>query len=269
MASSSDLLIKLKTLADCDKILWKAFCAAEEKAKLPEAPSLNFRRMHRYSWPLCKDGLLKWYLYQPLVMAVLYIGVFVTAYIMTSIAVDKNSYAPLFKYLLCFLVVAVMGLWLYESESKSHDLHTIRVLGSSNYSANSFGIRSSSLLIFYFLQEFKNKNIKKEDIAAIIKIAKSSHEQEDVSIGFVEYLKKFIIGGVFSMPFFAIQHFQDGRFWFDKTLGIKSTVVITYVAAVFVLFLYMIYQLIFSSAYQKKRKKRYLLALNIIHESWV
>lgn len=266
MASFGSLLNKLRKLSEYEHKLLRAFDEAEKDSALPSFFTLDFKKMHNYSWPLCKRGQLKWYFSPVLATSILYIGIIIAYYVIISSL--KESSPPILSYLLSIIFITVLMAWTLKSEQKAHHLHTRSVLNSEEYAAYSFGIKNSALMAHYFLQKCKEHNLKKNDISAIIKIVKCSHEHEDVSFGIADHFKKLLFGSVIAIPLFVSQNQGDIGLLFNKIPKIDAFGV-GYILFLCIYSTYLIYSLIFLSVKKKKRRKRYILVLNLIHESWI
>lgn len=252
MTSIGNLQKKVKDFTEIEKKLWKAFNTAEKEYSIP---SLNIWKANQLAMPFLKNKSLKITEYYPLL-----------ALITLLVAMVCPFYPVFFIAYILMLYLTMRSIDNYKNIITKHKLR------DSNFVLHGFGINNLSLTIFGILNIVNagGDRIDKNDIGSILKIVKARYETSDVSLGFAEHIKKLIYASLFTLPvaiFSNISHFSQQ---FSKALKVFNTniYVSAYLALVIIFIIGLMYDLIFTQTKRKKQQKRYLLMLNIIHESW-
>jgi hypothetical protein len=104
----------------------------------------------------------------------------------------------------------------------------------------------------------------------LVKLVKAGHEHGEVSYGFDERVRKMLFGSIVPLSVFLSTNGAQATKFLNAAM--KLAVQDWRFAGMLVLFMslavYYTYGLIFWSTNAKRRKRRYLLALNTIHETW-
>lgn len=110
----------------------------------------------------------------------------------------------------------------------------------------------------------------KERLAAILKLVKCGHEHGDVGYGFDDAARRWIYAGVAAAFTFAVTRAKEASNMLDSawTLALSGGRTSVGLAALALIVVRLLYTLMISPANEKRRKRRYLLVLTAMHESW-
>ncbi len=267
MASNNDLLNSLDEMARLEKAIWKSFKKAESESFINP---WNFRKQLevRKSLPGTTPWFWRNYPFWPILALIsAFIVIFANP---TTISFGTLSYIPYMAFILLGVV----------SRDKFIKAYSQLQLKQKNFTDHAFGIDNLSLRIFDTLNFHKKSGEKltKNDIASLIKIVKASQDYQSMSFGYYDYLRKTIIGLIVSSPvtgsYFLYTHrkevpqyliklddYASLHHWFSAGPIIISLILLFAMLG-------LTYTLVFHEPKIDMQKKRYLLILNILHESW-
>lgn len=253
MTNAIALTKNLENLATLDDALWKAFLLCQ-KEYIP--PTLNPFRAISTTIRLVKKGYLK---------AKYNYGAYLFFAIVSGALSVFFSYWLLISYMF-FLAVSA------KSRTRYVEAYATEKLGRSSAAKSAFGITTPSLATagVFKLMETGGTKISKDSIGSIIKIVKASQEFGDVSFGIVETIKK----GLFGLPLVAAVWMFSNQNTFTKYLNIflnfpqKNQIFYAVVALLFLGLSFICYDLVLGQTIAKREKKKYLLVLNMIYESF-
>ncbi|GAC1607420.1 MAG: hypothetical protein NVS3B3_10250 [Aquirhabdus sp.] len=258
MANSGQLDKNLQELAKLEKILWDAF-KESEKEYLP--PFFNLKKSIPTAFTLMKRGYLKKWHCSPCF--------FFGAIISALFTVTSTHW-----FLIPYIFLLALSIF---TKSKYIDAYTSEKLKTSQYAKHGFGLENLSLTVagVMHLKKTGAGKLSAGKIAVIAKIVKASLEFGDVSFGLAEYLKKSLYAAPLAFivwfqnnPHIGndidafISGFQKAKFSFQVTI----IIIALYFLLVGGLFCY---ELTFGQTITKRQKKKYLLILNVISESFV
>ncbi|WP_428718953.1 hypothetical protein [Undibacterium curvum] len=257
MPNSGQLDKNLQELAELEKILWDAFKESEKKYR---PPFFNVKKSIPVAFTLMRRGYLKKWHCSPFFFA----GAIVSAAFTVTIS---DWFSILYLFLLALSIL---------TKTKYVDAYTSEKLKTSQYTKHGFGLENLSLTVagVMYLKKSGEGKLNAGKIAAITKIVKASHEYGDVSFGLAEHLKKTL----YAAPLAFIVWVQNnphigndiGTFISDFQ---KSKLAIQVVFSIFAIYFLLVggilcYELIFGQTITKRQKKKYLLILNVISESF-
>lgn len=260
MSTLKPMQSRLGELSTLENKLWRAFKRAEAEYVPPVfnpwTVTQNFLRLRRH-------GYLRWYEFYPI-----YALVGVTA------GVDAVF---VHRWLFAVYIVSLVPLFVFLSRYvKQFAFEKTNMLGLDRYS---FGVPHLPLLVYGMAKhvaestetekDFAPALPTKENLAAVAKLIKGGHEHGEIGYGFNDAAKKWLFGGVASALVFASTKTNEVAPTAQKIWHLALTdprfsagaILIGTVAASF------LYQVVFSAANDKRRKRRYLLAINVMQEA--
>ncbi|HEX6705288.1 MAG TPA: hypothetical protein VF169_11060 [Albitalea sp.] len=252
MASIGNLQSSVRDLAALEKKLWDAFRRAE---RMYTPPTLRLVAAFRCAWDLRKRGLLSATRFYPL---------YATLAFLFAIAAPLSGYLWLLLPYLFFLAWAFYALHGYATAiDKTKD---------ANYVSHGFGVSNLALLVLGVMEVARATDVsfRKEQLAAIIKLVKSSQDHGEVSWGLADMIKRTLWSGLFGVLVFLVANAATVSTYVDKLARAttRSLGLLALIVAVSLTLVYCLYDLVFAQVNEKRRKKKYLLMLNIIHEGW-
>lgn len=256
MTTNPPLKSRISELSAMERRLWTAFKDAE-KEYIP--PAFNPWKVGVTFHRLWRQKFLRFHECYPLY------GLFAIACAMAAI-----FGRPLF-FLGYLGFLAVSGFYI-NKYVEQFAFQKTRIQGLER---SSFGVSHLALLVHgmtRLLEEGKAGAAvpTRDALASIIKLVKVGHEHGEIGYGFGDAAKKWFYGAVIGAASAAYAHAAEvsgiaAKVWRviagNWTASVAVAVLIFGAAIAF-------YGLFFSAANEKRRKRRYLLALNTIHETW-
>jgi len=264
MTNANKLLENLRTLRQLDDELWRAFKKAEKESELPKLRLLrlfNIRKEIRSTSTIIES-------IYPFVLAIAILSAALAVIPVASIQ------GPSFLvYVIALLTVPT----LRERFISAYSRHQLR---GANFAVKAFGIDNISLNIFKIFEDARSSGnlITKDRIESLIKINKASHEHGDTSYGYAEAARKMLISALYTFPIGANGWIsQNKTTTIDGIHRLVDAFVNSTASALLMLALSMLvvvpavmlaYALLVGDVRSKITRKRYLLILNILKESW-
>ncbi|MCV2438168.1 hypothetical protein LNV28_07645 [Paucibacter sp. DJ2R-2] len=260
MSNLMPIQSRLRGLSALETNLWKAFKGAEEKyipsTLNPWSVTANFLRLRR-------QGYLRLYEFYPL-----YGVIAISA---ATAAVRGNH------WMFAVYIAALLPMFVFLGKYiKQFAFEKTNILGLDRLS---FGVANLPLLVYGMARIVSEKlepvkdvvpaPLTKENLASIAKLVKGGHEHGEVGYGLDDVLRKWVFGGIASAAVYASTKAGEVAPLVDKLRHLAANDAGISAAAVTLCFVgtYFLYQLIFSPANEKRRRRRYLLALNAMQES--
>lgn len=263
MPSNHDLLAHMAKLAAFEQELWKAFRAAEKKAHIGV---LNLPKQFKVQKIL--PNTTRWFVRNhPYFLVCTAFGALATLLL------------PSFLQPVGLIFYGAAFAAAMASRDPFRAAHAMKVLGTTNVTDRAFGLDNLSLSVYETVSNSVTLTAdKKKDLASVIKIVKSSHEYLNTGYGYYDHLKKFIVGGIVALPVTVILLVYQNWTALPGALKTAQQFVLAngliapkpiafalfYGAAISIL----LYFLVYGDQRLERQKKRYLLTLNIVHESW-
>ena len=157
--------------------------------------------------------------------------------------------------------------------------------GRENPLSYAFGTNNAATNIALFSEHFTKslhtinvellQKIKSKDFDALIKLNKAAQEKEEVNFGIADVVKKSTYGAILlavvKFDFSGITTPLSTYSAFATNIKIQTMppYLWVYLTVIFGSFTYFIYDLFLGQSKLKRKKKQYLLLLNILKESWV
>ncbi len=146
---------------------------------------------------------------------------------------------------------------------------------------SAFGIPNLPLIVHGFLQIYPDplfwrrgrapSPLTRDTLGAIIKLIKLSHEHNEISHGVTEWARKWVFGVPLGVMTYAVVHSSEFNRGAEQLFAFVSQhhrASITIAALLVPAAVYIVQYLVFTSVAEKKTRRRYLLALNALHECW-
>lgn len=253
MTNVNYLAKNLDELAELDKETWKAFRKSQHDY-MP--PMFNpFRALSTTAYLVQKGYLKLWQNY----------FVLLTFSIISAIFSLIASLWLLAPYSLFIALAAV-------ARNKYVEAYATEKLNRTGIVRQAFGVATPSLATAGVLDIMKSsgQRLTKDTVGSLIKLNKSSQEYEDVSFGILETLKKAAYGLPFALALWWSENTQAiARY---KNV-IDSAIVKVWWLQIFGLILFFcivasFYNLILADTIMRREKRKYLLVLNMIYESY-
>lgn len=253
MTNTQHLVGKLESVAELDKALWSAY-RQSLVSRLP--PFLNLLRVHRIHQELCGKKLLRWWQhYYAFMVGALLCGIsslFVSYWLLIGYAVLLFSSAKL--------------------RSKFVEAYAHAQIGRPNISKHSFGLQTPSLLVAGVMDALRDERIKIDSttLESVIKLNKATHEFEDIAFGVSDAIRKGAIGAPLALALWLFSTAIPIGLYLGKVQDILlKQPLLAGILIIFLLgFAFLAYQLAFSGVVTKRDRKRYLLVLNLLRESF-
>lgn len=262
MSKAASLQSKLTELRLLEQSIWKAFKHAEKKdlppAFEPVSVSATFYRL----WKLKR---LRFYEFYP------FYGL---------LAVASGIYAVLGpKWMLAVYVILLFPTFIFlRRYVQQFAFDKTKQLGLDEYA---FGVPNLPLLVHgtWLRMEEEVKKIPsagaevlptKEHLASIMKLVKCGHEHGDVGYGFDDAARRWVYAGIAGAFTFAVTRAKEVSPMLDGVwkLVVSGGRVSFGLAVIAFVVVWTLYTLMISPANEKRRKRRYLLVLTALHESW-
>lgn len=141
-----------------------------------------------------------------------------------------------------------------------------------------FGINNSKIIALEVMASQSFKSITKEDVSKIIKIVKSNQEYNSSVLGYDEHIRKAIITFIIASPYWITKNysqiteflkllvnFSDGAI---KSGASNPIIVILLVFLLIIPTIFLLYAYLYGDKSNERMQKKYLLFLNVLHESW-
>lgn len=253
---------QVAALGALENRLWRAF----KKAEAQYIPSrLNIFKVSANFADLRRKGHLKLHEYYPIYGA--------ASFGFAFLAVENNS----FWYFLGYVLTFSLTLLLMSKYERKFAWAATQVHGLERYA---FGVDSLPLLVFGIRRIFPElpsdkgdraaAPLTKENLASVLKLAKCGHEHGEFSYGIGEWLKRLLFGGVSTFVVYLFSSTKEATQLFEQvSSAFAAKPALAAVLGVFALGLGLLtFEFLFGPVNEKRRKRRYLLALNTIHETW-
>lgn len=262
MPSKLELINKLEDLSSTENGLWKAFRKAENDSQIG---IFNFKKQLTTFKKLQKSNS-SFKNFYPLFQIIAIVSA------ITLLFLKEELYFLTFSVYIIALIATAYTREKFLIAFSKIELSDMKITG------NSFGLDFISLKIFKILENYtkaKNNKLTENKLDSIIKIIKSSQDYESYGFGYNEYLQKFFIALIFSSPILIYNNLENIKIYSEKITTIVANGQYYSISflIIFILILIAFIILIYSYAYgdraNGKRKKRYLLMLTILKESYV
>ena len=253
---------RIAELSEVERRLWNAFKVAE-KEYIP--PVFNPYKVSVNLYRLWREGRIRFYEYYPVY------GLIAVAFAGGAIL----GHWWLFVGYLAFL--AVSGLYL-NKYVKQFAFQKTQIHGLERYS---FGVPHLPLLVHGMSRVLSEKRsvgdtarssepLTKDALGSIIKLVKGGHEHGEIGYGFDDAIKKWLYAAVVGAISAGYAHAGEVSSGVAKAWKVVAGNWMMTAAVVGFIFgtSVMLHGLFFSPANEKRRKRRYLLALNTIYETW-
>ena len=251
-------ILNIKKYAELDRLLWKAFTEIEKREPIPFFSWLRgwstFRRLKR-------SGKLRWH--DNYIVAQI-----VTAVLVLLLVLGRSSSALVITALPAYVISL---FWMFRARAKFVRASAESELKNTNITEYAFGMDSVSLLVKRVTDtvSLPAGNERKACLDALIKINKAAQEHGEVNFGIVDTIKKTLITGLPPLVYWlgihaeSLKNASDGV---SKSLA-SPWILYGWLTVVGLCAIYLLYDIMFGQPRLKKRKKRYLLVLNIIKET--
>jgi hypothetical protein len=264
MVSVAVQSLNIRRFADLDKALWKAFVKAERDEPIPFFAWGRFRSTYSV---LLNNKRVDW--------RNNYLAAFISGSVFAFLFVVGSPLGmPLPIMLGVLIAYCVSLLWMYWARATFIRKYSEFELKHTEIAEYAFGLDAVALLVRRVVEAvpLPTGKERKACLDALIKINKAAQDHGEVNFGFVEVLKKAAFTGVLSI-FSAISWLlANGEKIKQASDGVVSSVSspwIFYPLLGLVVFsvVFLLYDIVLGQPRLKKKKKRYLLVLNIIRET--
>ena len=266
MANRNMLLGNLDELAGIEKKLWESFVLTEKKFKVGvfnlKKQFCIMRKIKGRCGPIA--------IYYP------FFQLFVLIFGFLFVVLPEQ-----FKVYMFFLYALSLPAPIFYRDNFILSYHQYET-GYDKVMDRAFGIDGVSMKIcksFEHYKSFGEVKLNKLNLDSIIKLVKSQQEYESANFGYYDHFHKLFIAGIYSLPFVIWNYYARYQIEINKHYGSimkvleKNWLLEVFVLSVVVLFLFCILYLFYSFAYGdkalRKKKKEYLLFLNVLRESYV
>lgn len=264
MPSKHNMLINLAKIASTEKELWKSFLKAEKESRVG---IFDIKKQIAIRAELKKrgTGLIRHY---PFIQILAFLS---------AIAAPPTTGALQF---MVFITYATSIFYAIYSRDKFIREYSKMEVGQANIVSWAFGIDQISLKTFKLFEKFieTGKKLDPKTLDSIIKLVKASQDYESTNYGYNEHLHKLFVATIFSLPIsvplFSYKYQSEILLYWSKfiTAAESNTVAGTILLGTLMFMAIPISMLLYSFAYGDKaaarRKKRYLLLLNALKESY-
>jgi len=250
-------------LSDLERALSRSFGQAERE-HLP--PAFWPWAVLPACWTLARAGKLKFYEWHPI-----YVMLAAACAVMTIVGRS-------FWYFIPYLVFLIVMFICHRRYVERFIFLRTQCLGLERIG---FNVDYLPLLVIGTMTDFarcEDKAAKRdepvaftrENVASVIKLAKSGHEYSEIAFGASEVFRRSLLGGIAAAVAYVAANFADVTPWVAKGLELASRehVFAAMLAAFCGAFVLMLYGWFFGEASAKRQRRRYLLVLNMIHERW-
>jgi hypothetical protein len=254
MAPVNKINKRLHELAILEKSLWKAF----EKMEVDYSPpTFNLLRSTNIALVLVQQKLLRRIHFYPCYLL-----------LCTISAIGVVIFSPWLLLLYVIFLAATM-----YTRSKFVNAFAHWKLGTSEFETYAFGIGQPALAVAGVIKllEIGKGHIDIIAIQSILKIQKSSNELFEVSTGVGEALKKYL----FTVPFLIAAWIVNETTAATKYLTLFNELAAKNWTVVLLMLLFILalilasYELVLGQTFLKRKKRKYLLVLTLISESFV
>lgn len=264
MTNNNIQVLKVKKLATLDEALWKAF---QETDRNEPVPFFAWRRLHDKHKEMRENMKADGTSYYPLpfLLGCCFAGLFMVG------GVNRWPNGLLIIFIALYCLMLLCTFWARGRFLRAYSEYELR---NSSFTDHAFGMHSVSLLVRRVVEKVALPigKERKDSLDALIKINKAAQEHGEVNYGFVDALKKTAFTGMLS-AFSALgwfsAHQTDIQAVSERLINRLSAFWIGYVliGVMVVSVLFLLYDIVFGQMRLKKKKKRYLLVLNIIRET--
>jgi len=253
MTNKQYLVENLENVAALDESLRRAYRQSLTN-RLP--PIINpFRALPKIS-ELRRKGLLKWW---------------------------QHYYAFWFAGMVCGIVAMFTSLWLLigylalsflaaDFSSKYIEAYAYADIGRRGITKQSFGLQTPSLFVAGVVDAVRCEHIKldKETLDSVIKLNKATQEFEEVGFGISEAIRRGIISIPYALSLWLITTEVPVKKYYVLVRDNLISQPILLGATILMLsgLTLLAYQLAFSKTVTKRDRKRYLLVLNLLRETY-
>lgn len=251
-------LMELRTL---EQGLWKAFKHAEKKDLPPALEPVSVMVTFHRLWKLKRLRAYEFYPFYGLLAVAA--GVY-------------GIWGP--KWMLAIYMLLLIPTFVFMRRYvQQFAFEKTKQLGLDEYA---FGVPNLPLLVngtMARLEEDAKRSSPsnqihptKERLASILKLVKCGHEHGDVGYGFDDAARRWVYAGVAAAFTFAVTRAHEASTMLDSAwrLALSGGRVSIGLAALAFIVVMVLYSLMISPANDKRRKRRYLLVLTAMHESW-
>lgn len=159
----------------------------------------------------------------------------------------------------------------FKTSAQYRVAHAIHSLYTDNYAEYGFGVRHASLIASKFMNLMKSEGIflNQKSITSITKLVKAGQDYSEITFGFFDYLKKGLYGAPVAIAYALIDnwhHVKDAHLN-TEAFGWKVAILIACLIPLLISISSLLYELLFGETLMKRRKKKYLLLLNLISET--
>lgn len=188
-----------------------------------------------------------------------------------------------FMTFLTLFILSLVGL--FRSWFPYKEEYFRQKSGRENPLSYAFGTNNAATNIALFSKYFTEslhainngllQKIKSKDFDALIKLNKAAQDKEEVNFGIADVVKKSTYGAILlafvKFDFSGITTTLSTYSAFATNIKFQTMPLNLwlYLAVIFGSFTYFIYDLFLGQSKLKRKKKQYLLLLNVLKESWV
>lgn len=254
MSNAGDMNKKLTELAQLEKALWGAFVGLGKEY----TPKIGLISAYKISRELYRERLLnKRYNYP-----------------FAAVIVIASGLATIFTSQYLWLIPYILSIWwMMKSWEHYVGAFAVKKLGTQTYIKFGFGITNLSLTAVGIIKllDVGGGRLTKESVTSITKIVKASHDHGDVSFGLSDAMKKAIYATPLPLLYSTFEHIDTVKKYSDSAIAAisKEPLILAFLVTGLLPFVILGYDLLFGQTLQKQRKKKYLLLLTVIGESFV
>lgn len=267
MANRNHLLKQLVQLAEIERGLWLAFQHAETQAYVKPYQMIKLFQMRRHI-TASKNILIKQH---PLL--VLLAG-------LSAILVPAFTDIKSIAFVIGVTVYSGLLLSAMLTRDRFIEIYSKSVLRSERLVDQAFGIDKVSLLVFTsFEKDSFPKNLHHGQIGKLIKLVKAGQDHQSISYGYQEFARKALIAALFALPITGWSLLQGENKGLSEVKRIAVSAynnnpnshafLVTIALLLLLAISVIIYSLAFGDQKRERQKKRYLLWLNLLYESWL
>ena len=253
MTNINQLNSQLAELAELENSLWKAFERAE-KDYLP--PLFRPLRLVRTTLELLQAKALPWkYNY--------------AAYLLLTALFAVATVTLSFWFIVGYSVFLTLAIFTKDKYAEAFTRHR---LGPTKVKGSAFGIDQPSLVVagLIRLRETTDKKLDPASLQSILKIQKASGDLADSGFGVADKIKGALLGLPFVVaPWVYNNSDRTLQAWKSAYAAASNSWLLTLVFILPVLLILSFsFDLLFGQPLAKRRRKRYLLVLTLIAESY-
>lgn len=263
---TNNILLSLFEIVELHNILYEAFLIAEKESNVSV---FNVRKQFRI-WRSLKNNKLDLSRNYPWFQILASIAALIAPLTHGSL----NIAALIFYTGSIFFTIKYRGAFLEQ--------YSYHETGSNDIVNKAFGIDQISLHIFNLFDGYISNNNSKLDhkkLKSVINLVKSGHDYEAIRYGYDEHFRKLFFVGLFSLPlsgplFFYHYHTEIFLYLSEVIHYLESKPLVFAMFVVFILTIsipmsLLIYSFAYGDKAAEKRKRRYLLLLTILKETYI